>query len=952
MILNQAIDSVTGEKFTWSTDAYDALAAAYPGPNQPTNLIVLAGLQQAGPQGPIGPTGPSAPPGPDFSTPEKGLRAVFDVFFDFTNPDTYRVKSAAVSSTSIADWSLSGLTAIGNVLSESGNAIRSATLLKTNAIGVGYCKATLQYRCGMPAWWLDWYFYAAGAGDAQYSTIAPSALWAQPDGFRRFGTTPTLLGGAWSYGLDVSVDDTGLVTQVHETSIDAASVNSSVGGVIKSQFARAALAGRTVEIDSIKLEQDRVISVTPSWGDHEHVLLQPVDAQRFVRAPLWIGGGTCLSEAHEETVSASVNLGSGSTAFSLALVLSLGCPSGVYNAPIMTTRAATVLTLTGATASVSVTAGADAKWHLTRVTDTGETDTITTGIYVACVPAVMWVQVAGETVSLYIDGVLAGTITRESTTTTLTTAQLAGNKSSALFGSLGWSDSPIGSTVMAQATTAMRTYASLPDTYDVWLSLGDTGAMTTVPQMASSYMHVTGARPGAAVYVADDRTDTAMWDLNLASPKGAAWGIANAATAAGNCALVISAAYEDDPWTTLGVGGDATVFLGSMLPNALARIGTPYHSFAGAIVSGMCRVEARANTYNAAQIQGQISVAEVMIRNIIGQDVPIIWARHNTWLDAAREQPNAEAVLTGFDNWAAGSTAKNHVYQADGPERNGMHLYPLTSEIYTFGRSAYAIAKGGKVNVIPRGAGYPSPFSWAGNSGAWYDAEHGLPSYTSGTYITSWAPREGSGTLAIPGGTAYFQRSGGATEAQIIFLPTGYGSARGLATEDLSAYNGDKALLTVALCVTTYDSYTGTVLYLGKADGSQYSIKVVRSSSGVLTVTRKGAGGVVTAQPILEGDLTGGFRQAVGVIVCDGTSIYTVTPDGRNSVDLGTGIRPAVADTAGVVSGCDSYSICGMPDGSSILGGWPKLHGFQKSGSLADAVAILNEINLRVTIER
>ena len=44
MILHQAIDSITGDKYQWQATSYDYLATGYPGPNLPTNLIVLAGL--------------------------------------------------------------------------------------------------------------------------------------------------------------------------------------------------------------------------------------------------------------------------------------------------------------------------------------------------------------------------------------------------------------------------------------------------------------------------------------------------------------------------------------------------------------------------------------------------------------------------------------------------------------------------------------------------------------------------------------------------------------------------------------------------------------------------------------------------------------------------------------------------------------------------------------------
>ena len=43
MILHQAIDSITGAKYTWLANAYDG-GAGYPGPNSPTNVLVLAGL--------------------------------------------------------------------------------------------------------------------------------------------------------------------------------------------------------------------------------------------------------------------------------------------------------------------------------------------------------------------------------------------------------------------------------------------------------------------------------------------------------------------------------------------------------------------------------------------------------------------------------------------------------------------------------------------------------------------------------------------------------------------------------------------------------------------------------------------------------------------------------------------------------------------------------------------
>jgi hypothetical protein len=79
-VLHQAIDSITGDKFTWLAETYDHAATGYPGPNQATNLIVLAGLlgHGAGPQGPQGdagpegPEGPTGPPGPDLAVGASG----------------------------------------------------------------------------------------------------------------------------------------------------------------------------------------------------------------------------------------------------------------------------------------------------------------------------------------------------------------------------------------------------------------------------------------------------------------------------------------------------------------------------------------------------------------------------------------------------------------------------------------------------------------------------------------------------------------------------------------------------------------------------------------------------------------------------------------------------------------------------------------------------------------
>jgi len=43
MILHQAVDSVTGTAYTWQAATYDA-GAGYPGPNSPTNIVVVAGI--------------------------------------------------------------------------------------------------------------------------------------------------------------------------------------------------------------------------------------------------------------------------------------------------------------------------------------------------------------------------------------------------------------------------------------------------------------------------------------------------------------------------------------------------------------------------------------------------------------------------------------------------------------------------------------------------------------------------------------------------------------------------------------------------------------------------------------------------------------------------------------------------------------------------------------------
>jgi len=47
MILHQAVDSVSGGIYSWQAATYDA-GAGYPGPNSPTNIVVVADTTPAG----------------------------------------------------------------------------------------------------------------------------------------------------------------------------------------------------------------------------------------------------------------------------------------------------------------------------------------------------------------------------------------------------------------------------------------------------------------------------------------------------------------------------------------------------------------------------------------------------------------------------------------------------------------------------------------------------------------------------------------------------------------------------------------------------------------------------------------------------------------------------------------------------------------------------------------
>lgn len=116
MIYHQAIDSITNQTYRWSAESYDH-GAGYPGPNEPTNILVIAGLRPGGSQGPQGPQGLQGAPGAQGAQGVPGTRGsrwtsvtaaptfpgiVNDHCLNVTNGDVYTCAAPGVN------WAVTG----------------------------------------------------------------------------------------------------------------------------------------------------------------------------------------------------------------------------------------------------------------------------------------------------------------------------------------------------------------------------------------------------------------------------------------------------------------------------------------------------------------------------------------------------------------------------------------------------------------------------------------------------------------------------------------------------------------------------------------------------------------------------------------------------------------------------------------------------------------------------
>lgn len=91
-VLHQAIDSVTGEDFQWAAVSYDH-GAGYPGPNSPTNILVLAGIGPGrcldGGTGATGPTGCTGATGATGDAGSTSWHTLLDIDFTSATSQTF-----------------------------------------------------------------------------------------------------------------------------------------------------------------------------------------------------------------------------------------------------------------------------------------------------------------------------------------------------------------------------------------------------------------------------------------------------------------------------------------------------------------------------------------------------------------------------------------------------------------------------------------------------------------------------------------------------------------------------------------------------------------------------------------------------------------------------------------------------------------------------------------------
>lgn len=823
---------------------------------------------------------------------------------------------------------LSGL-ARATTLTESGTGARYIGPVATNTIGPGWVRTKFSYLPGVQYPSRRYMFRPHNTGGTQIQFLfLPSAAEIQyPDSATGY-IAYKLADAGYNNGFEFHLRGDGWIDATYEANLQGGGSYGTYLWLIDTNTkSNPPLSGVTMTLGTISYEQDRVSAATPVLGDGDAELHQPTWLAQPVWAPdIWLDGKGCLVEGYGNSCGLTGAIPS-CTTLSEAMVIS--CRD------LRPSAAREVLVFSGSTSRLALRIETTGVWGITRTDDAGASASLVTTQPVSELPVCVQLIVGASSTTLYVDGLLCGTLATSTTATFTAQTLWSGNARTIVRNKAQLIGGAWSSAVRQDTCDRLRKRASLPDVWSVTIRTGQSNSTATVGNTGRMPSNGLFSRPGSAICCTDYGYANSVWSetLDVAGASvsgGGRLGYALEANRNGDYAIVINCSRGGvgiDDWLS---GGAMYTYLPQQADAALATLGTPLYS-----VDYLNFVQGESDTGSWWVSQDHyLAGLQSFVGAMRTKYNPKLFAtlfRLNNWLlTGYTEAAHTAGVQAAQDAFAA-SVANVAVARLDGGARLDWNIHYQLGQHIEIGRAEYRASRGLLPAAQPVDADYPQRGTWG--TGIYWDAEHGntfTPDSNGGGNITAINGREGA-VLTLSGTPLMLPQSAGShsptgrrmmktNSAQYASETNARWNAYGGSNTPLIAFvqfwpdtlSGNQQLLMLedpaSGNVPLSLALSGTTLTFSRANGVGGSTAVTKTVTAaalytaVLVLTSAGVPYIIDSTYLDTNGLVGGPADSSGSMTCT-MFIFSLNPGSGVESSLSYrrfGIKtPATSDAFG-----------------------------------------------------
>lgn len=689
-------------------------------------------------------------------------------YFDFGKPETCALqKMAGVCPnpqewTSVSGWSKTAANGVEGAndsasVAESGTGIRYLTNAIPNTMGPGWCRYEFLYRPGDYYQHQRYAFMWAAIGDTNWFSLPSISALRYPaidkSGYENCTYTLYQATDEWHQNsLEfAALDDGWIRVRAEHNNYDTGAAWGTQMCSIRQRSSLGALPGQTARFSRVKVTQDRVIAVVPTYGSNDYTLYQATNNNRPVLAPdIWLDGGSVLVESCgiESLLTGELSLPSNAS-WTAHLLYGTRMPM-----PKTTNRL--VWKAYGATAELSLTVTTAGKWRVSVTNDAGTTAAKDTAAWVSPFPVSLDLAVSADTVALYVDGRLVDSLSY-SGAATFAHHQLLGGESQGYVRDYGVFNGTFSAAEVSELSLALRAHGGLPAKWRGVIRTGQSnenpGVTNSTCLDASDMNGNLGVARYSSTYNAQNTTKrwyvSGQRNYTTDSSSGANDGWVEQLYANRDWGFVITTNRGGvliDEWLP---GGSMYSRLPQDVSNALDSVGTHLIEIdSWTLLQG----EAEA-AYGAIGYADKLDAVDAWMRSLYPTITRAVVHRLNTWLGGATDQAgNAYAadVRAAQDLWASRGVGR-YLSRADGGELLGYNVHYPYSTLRSIGRQQYQLARGKAPTIVATKPDYPFRGLWQ-SPGFWVDCEHGVTCASGATgVLTALVSREGGATFELLG---------------------------------------------------------------------------------------------------------------------------------------------------------------------------------------------------------